>query len=261
MVAIDFQQGLDDAWSSVATFVPKLLGFLVILLVGYFVAKALQKIVAAVLERVGFDRLVERGSLKTALERSKTDASDILGVITFWTVFLIVLQLAFGVFGTNPVSDMIAGIVAYLPNLFVAVVILVIAAAVAKVVADILSATLGAVEGGTWIARGAGVAILVIGIFAALGQLQIAPAIVNGLFYAMLAVIVGSAIVAVGGGGITTMQRYWDRTAAGLESKTREVKERADPDAAARVVDLRMEEERARMQGVTTGVPPMPEDV
>jgi hypothetical protein len=139
-------------------------------------------------------------------------------------------------------------------------VILVIAAAIAKVVADILAATLGAVEGGTWIARGAGVAILVVGIFAALDQLQIAPAIVNGLFYAMLAVIVGSAIVAVGGGGIRTMQRYWERTATGLESKTREVKEQADPAAAKRVVDLRMEEERARMQGATTGTPPMPDD-
>jgi hypothetical protein len=248
MVAIDFQQGLDDAWSSIATFVPKLLGFLVILLVGYFVAKALQKLVAAILERVGFDTLVERGSLKAALARSKTDASDVLGVIVFWTVFLIVLQLAFGVFGSNPVSDMIAGLVAYLPNVFVAVVILLIAAAIAKVVADILAATLGGVEGGTWIARGAGMAILVVGVFAALNQLQIAPAIVNGLFYAMLAVIVGSAIVAVGGGGIRTMQQYWQRAASGLESKASEVKRNADPHAAKRVVDLRMEEERARMQ-------------
>jgi hypothetical protein len=248
MVAIDFQQGLDDAWSSIATFVPKLLGFLVILLVGYFIAKALQKLVSAILERVGFDRLVERGSLKAALARSKTDASDILGVIAFWTVFLIVLQLAFGVFGSNPVSDMIAGLVAYLPNVFVAVVILVIAAAIAKVVADVLVATLGGVEGGTWIARGAGVAILVVGIFAALNQLRIAPAIVNGLFYAMLAVVVGSAIVAVGGGGIRTMQQYWQRAASGLESKASEMKQNADPQAAKRVVDLRMEEERARMQ-------------
>jgi hypothetical protein len=260
VIAIDFQQGLDDAWSSVATFVPKLLGFLVILLVGYVIAKAVQKLVTALLVRVGFDRLVERGSLKEAMARSNTDASAILGVVAFWTLFLIVLQLAFGVFGSNPVSEMIAGVVAYLPNLFVAAVILVIAAAIAKVVTDILAATLGAVEGGVWIARGAGVAILVVGIFAALDQLRIAPAIVNGLFYAILAVIVGSAIVAVGGGGIKTMQRYWERSAAGLESKTQEVRQKADPQAAQRVVDLRAQEERARMQGASTGTR-SPEDV
>jgi hypothetical protein len=56
----------------------------------------------------------------------------------------------------------------------------------------------------------AGMAILVVGIFAALDQLQIAPVIVNGLFYALLAIIVGVAIVAFGGGGIQTARRYWD---------------------------------------------------
>ena len=59
------------------------------------------------------------------------------------------------------VEDLIRGIIAYLPNVIVAVIILVIAAAVAKVVTDILSATLGSVQGGTWMARGAGMAILI----------------------------------------------------------------------------------------------------
>ena len=89
-------------------------------------------------------------------------------------------------FGPNPISDLIEGIVAFLPNIFVAVVILVIASALAKVVTDLLTATLGAVSGGQWIARIAGLAILVIGVFAALNQLQVAPEIVNGLYYAHL---------------------------------------------------------------------------
>ncbi len=186
MLAIEWEQGLNDAWARIATFVPKLLGFLVILVIGYFLAKALSRIVDGLLERVGFDRWVERGSLKTALERSRFDASDIIAVIVFWAVFLIALQLAFGIFGNNPVSDLIAGMIAYLPNVLVAVIILVIAAAIAKVVTEILSATLGSVQGGVWIARVAGMAILVLGVFAALNQLKIAPEIVNGLFYAIL---------------------------------------------------------------------------
>jgi Mechanosensitive ion channel, conserved TM helix len=245
---INLQQGVEDAWSHIATFVPKLLGFLVILIVGYLIAKALAKLADALLERIGFDGWVERGTLKAAFDRSKFDPSDVVGVIVFWAVFLLALQLAFGVFGPNPVSDLIRGIIAYLPNLFVAIVILVIASALAKVVTDVLSASLGAVSGGRWIARGAGVSILVIGVFAALDQLQIAPAIVNGLFYAMLAIIVGSAIVAVGGGGIRTMQRYWERTSNRLEATGDEIKRNADPSAGARTIDLRMEEERARME-------------
>lgn len=237
MLGVDVQQGLTDAWTRIATFVPKLVGFLLILLIGYFIAKAVAKIVDGVLGRVGFDRWVERGSLKAALDASHTDASDLLSVVVFWAVFLIALQLAFGVFGANPVTDLIHGIVAFLPNVFVAVLILIIVAAVAKVVADLLTATLGAVSGGAWIARGAGFAILMIGVFAALNQLKIAPAIVNGLYYAILAIIVGSAVVAIGGGGIATMRRYWEQTSTSLEKKGRELKASADPGAARQKVD------------------------
>ncbi|MEO8291903.1 MAG: hypothetical protein ABI635_02090 [Actinomycetota bacterium] len=248
MLAIEWDQGFNDAWTRIATFVPKLVGFLVILIIGYFIAKALARIVEALLERIGFDGWVERGSLKPALERSKFDPSDIVGVIVFWTVFLIALQLAFGVFGPNPVSDLIKGIISYLPNVLVAVIILVIAAAIAKVVTDILTATLGSVQGGTWMARGAGMAILVVGIFAALNQLQIAPEIVNGLYYAILVIVAGSAIVAVGGGGIKTMQRYWERATANLERTGSQIKQNADPEAGKRAVKETMEQERARMQ-------------
>ena len=228
MLAIDFEAGLTEAWERIATFVPKLLGFFAILIIGYFVAKLFARVVDRLLERIGFDRWVERGALKTALERSKFDASDILSVVAFWAVFLIALQLAFGVFGPNPVSDLIQGIIAYLPNLFAAVVILVIVAALAKVVTDLLTATLGSVSGGDWIARGAGIAILVVGIFAALNQLEVAPEIVNGLFYALLAIVVGTAIVAFGGGGIQTARRYWERASVSVESKTSQIRQGAE---------------------------------
>jgi hypothetical protein len=253
---IDFQGGLEDAWSRIATFVPKFLGFLLILLVGYFIAKALAKIVDALLERVGFDGLVERGSLKAAFEHSKFDPSDVVGVIVFWAVFLIALQLAFGVFGPNPVSDLIQGIIAYLPNVIVAVIILVLVGALAKVVTDLLSAMLGSAQAGTWIARSAGFAILMLGIFAALDQLKIAPAIVNGLFYAILAIIVGSAIVAVGGGGIGTMRRYWERTSSKLETTAADVKENADPEAGRQAVHDRMQQERAAMSSGSQSMAP-----
>ena len=65
MLAIDIESGLTEAWERIATFIPKLLGFLVILIIGYFVAKLVAKVVDGLLERIGFDRWVERGALKT----------------------------------------------------------------------------------------------------------------------------------------------------------------------------------------------------
>src|SRR5256885_831464 len=107
MLGIDFQAGASEAWQHVATFIPKFLGFLAILVIGYFLAKVLARVVDGLLERVGFDSWVERGAVKEALARSQFDASDILAVVTFWAVFLIALQLAFGIFGPNPVSALI----------------------------------------------------------------------------------------------------------------------------------------------------------
>jgi mechanosensitive ion channel-like protein len=220
----EFKQGLGDAWANVATFLPKLVGFLIILIVGYFIAKVLARILSRVLERVGFDRAVERGGIKTALERSKYDASDILAKIVFYVGMLFVLQLAFGVFGPNPISDLIKGVIAYLPNVFVAIVIIVIGAAIAAAVKEIVEASLGGLSYGRALAFAAGTAVLVIAAFAALDQLEIAPTIVNGLFMALLAIVVGSAVVAVGGGGIRTMSRYWERAAQRLNEEGSKIK-------------------------------------
>jgi hypothetical protein len=94
----------------------------------------------------------------------------------------------------------------------------------AKALTDILEPMLGAVRGGTIIARGAGIAILVVGVFAALDQLQVAPAIVTGLFYALLIMVVGSTVVAFGVGGIPIARRYLERWSVSAEATARDVK-------------------------------------
>ncbi len=156
VAAIDFNRGIEDAWTRVTTFVPKFLGFLVVLLVGYFIAKAIGKIFDQVLERVGFDRAVERGGIKRALANSQYDASSLVSKVVFYALFLLVLQLAFGIFGPNPVSDLIAGVVAYLPKVVAAVVIVVVAAAVAAAVKEIIQSALGGLSYGNpwpWVRR------------------------------------------------------------------------------------------------------------
>jgi hypothetical protein len=241
-----FRQGLGDAWATVATFVPKLVAFALILLIGYFIAKAIAKIIDRVLERVGFDNMVERGGVGRALERSRYDASDILGKLAFYVLFLFVLQLAFGVFGPNPVSDLIRGVVAYLPNVFVAIIIIVVGAAIAAAVKEILEAALGGLSYGRAMAMVASGAILVLAVFAALDQLEIAPSIVQGLYFAILAIVVGSSVVAIGGGGIRTMSRYWERAAdrAELESGKLRHEARGSSDRIAQ----RTAERKADMQ-------------
>jgi hypothetical protein len=236
-IAVDFQGGVSSAWSNVITFVPKLAAALLIILVGYLIAKVTAGILNKVLERVGFDRAVERGGIKQALARSKYDPSDIIAKLAFWLIFLVTLQIAFGVFGPNPISDLLQGLIAYLPNVLVAIVIVVVAAAIAKAVTDLLTSLLSSVSGGPVMAKGAGIAVLVFGTFAALDQLQIAPRIVTGLWYAILAIVVGSAVVAVGGGGIRTMQRYWERATTKVEQRGPELTQQAQQSSQASAFD------------------------
>ncbi len=227
ILAIEFAGGIEDAWSSIASFVPKLLGFLVILVIGYIIAKVISKIANKALDKVGLDQAVERGGVKKVMARTEWDPSDIVGKIIFYALMLIVLQLAFGVFGTNPVSDLIEGIIAYLPKVFAAIIILIVAAAVAAVVKEVIEASLGGLSYGKGLAAGASTAIIIVGIFAALDQLNIAPQIVTGLFYAMLAIVVGVAVIAVGGGGIKAMQGRWENVMATYdEEKPRVAEER-----------------------------------
>jgi hypothetical protein len=227
MYAVEWSQGIEDAWGNIAEFVPKLLAFLLILIIGWIIAKALGKAFDAVLERVGFDDAVERGGIKSALAKSKYDASDIVGKIVYYALFLLVLQAAFGVFGDNPISDMINSVIAYLPKVFVAIVIVVVAAAVAAAVKDLVQNALSGLSYGRMLATVASTLIIVIGVFAALDQLEIAPAIVTGLFYAMLAIVVGSAVIAIGGAGVTEMRPYVRRALEKADSEASNLKQEA----------------------------------
>ncbi|CAN5616912.1 hypothetical protein BH24ACT13_BH24ACT13_13440 [soil metagenome] len=208
--AIDFGSGIEDAFSRVAAFVPKLIVFLIILIIGYFVAKILAKVVSKVLDRVGFNKAVERGGIGKALESSKLDASDILAKLVFYAIMLFVLSTAFGVFGENPISGYLRSVIAYLPLVFIAIIIVVIASAIAAAVKALIQNSLGGLSYGKILANVVSGLILAFGVIAALNQLNIATNVVNAVLYAALAAIVGIVVVAVGGGGIQPMRERWE---------------------------------------------------
>jgi hypothetical protein len=246
-----FQNGLGEAWASIATFIPQFVAFILILVIGLFIAKAVAKALSKVLERVGFDRMVERGGVKRALDRSEYDASDLLAKVVYYVVALFVLQLAFGIFGPNPISELLTGVIGYLPRIFVAILIVVIGSAIAAAAKDLIEAALGGVSSGKTLANVAAGAILVIAGFAALNQLQIAPEIVNGLFYALLAIVVGASVVAFGGGGIPVARRYVERWAQRADEEQEKLS--AASEGAEDRVEARAKQRRAQAQGELDG--------
>jgi Mechanosensitive ion channel, conserved TM helix len=200
-----------DALRSVLLFLPKALGFVAILVVGWIVARVFRSVVDKVLARVGFDRAVERGGIRAALARSRYDASDLVARLVYYAVLLFTLQLAFGIWGPNPVSDLLKGVVAWLPKAFVAIVIVVVAAAVASAVRDIVRNALGGLSYGRLLAAVAAWFIVGLGIIAALNQIGVATTVTMPVLIAVLATIAGILVVGVGGGLVRPMQARWDR--------------------------------------------------
>jgi Conserved TM helix len=222
--AVDFEQGVSDAWSTIATFIPKLLFFLVVLVVGYLIAKVAAKATNGILERVGFDNAVERGGIKQALAKSQYDASDIVAKLVKYAIVLFTLVIAFNVFGPNPISDLLQDVIAFLPKIIVAIVIIVVAAAIAKAVKDLLSNMLGGLSYGNTIATIASVFILFLGIVAALNQVGVATTVTTPVLITILATIGGVIVVGAGGGLIRPMQSRWENWLNTAERETQNVK-------------------------------------
>ena len=216
-----------DLWRSVASFVPKLVAFLLILLIGYFVAKAIGKAIGKILERIGFDRAVERGGVKKALAKSAYDASDIVGKLIYYALLLFVLQLAFGVFGPNPISDLLTGVIAFLPKAIVAIIIIVVASAIAAAVRELITTALGGLSYGKTLATIAAVFILGLGIIAALNQVGIATTVTTPILIAVLATIGGILVVGVGGGLVKPMQHRWESYLTSAENEAPKLRRQA----------------------------------
>ena len=230
------KDSLTAGLTSVITFVPKLLAFLVILIIGIYIAKLISKAVSKLLTRVGFDKLVERGGVKKALEKSQFDASDVIAKILYYALVLFVLQLAFGVFGPNPISDLITRVIAFLPALVVAIIIVIVAAAIAAAVKTLIEGTLGGLSYGKTLANAASIFILFLGIVAALNQIGVATTVTTPILITVLAIVAGTIIVGAGGGLIKPMQQRWEGYLSKAEEEAPKLKEHAQNSPGAKEI-------------------------
>jgi hypothetical protein len=250
MSGTDLSDALSDMWRSVLLFVPTALAFLAILLIGYVLARLVRTVVAKTLRRIGFDRAVERGAIGRALG-GRAEPSGLCAKIAFYAVLLFALQLAFGIWGPNAVSDLLTALIGWLPRAFVAIIIIVVAAGIGGAVRDLIGSALGGLAYGRLLAQAAYWLIVALGVIAALDQVQIATAVTQPLLIAVLATVAGVLIVGVGGGLVRPMQGRWEvwLDRAGAESTAIREHARNYADERARVAAERKaaEEEAARM--------------
>jgi small-conductance mechanosensitive channel len=192
-------QPLQDALSTFFSYIPQLIGALIILIIGYIVAKVLQAVVGRVLRGIGFDGWMERGGIKQFFDRAETDQTPatILGTLVFWFVFIIALTMAADALGIPQVSEVLAQLIAYIPSIIAAILILILAALLANFLAGIVRGATGS----DLLSSVARYAIIVYAVFAALTQLGIAVQLTASTFLILLGAVALAAAIAFGLGG------------------------------------------------------------
>jgi hypothetical protein len=188
--------------------IPKILGFAVIVIVGWVLASLVERGVAAILRAVRFNDLAARSGLADFVNKmgTGTDSSGMIGLVVKWFIRLIALVVAFDALGLPAVSDVLRQLLLWLPNVVVALVVLVIGGLAARALSNLVRGA--AAEGGLgnpdFLAKLASVMVWAFAIVVAVNQIGIATTLVNTLFMAFVGALALGAGLSFGLGGKDT---------------------------------------------------------
>ncbi|HEY9289461.1 MAG TPA: hypothetical protein VIT43_15710 [Candidatus Dormibacteraeota bacterium] len=228
------------------SFIPKLIGALLLLLIGWWIAKALAGLVVRLLERLGFGTAVMRtgmfgwlGSSDGATAAGGATAAArpsrpvwLIGEIVKWFVFLIFVELAVEALGLAQVADLLHRVILWLPNLVVALLVLFLGALLAQFVGRLVrgTATSGNVGNAGFLGRLVEYGIIALAAVVALNQLGIATVFVDILFAGVVGALALAAGLAFGLGGRNVASRMWRQTYDSTQATVTSTAPRALPE-------------------------------
>src|SRR3989338_3955226 len=127
-VDLNIMQPVQALVNQLMAFVPMLLGALLILLIGWLIAKAIEGIVVKVLKTIALDKLADQIQFSSVLAKGgiKNKLSELIGVIIYWLVMLAVVMVAFNALQLTLAAKLFQSIVVFLPNVIAAVFILIV---------------------------------------------------------------------------------------------------------------------------------------
>jgi len=121
----------------------KLIAFLLIIVIGWFISSLVAKAVSAVLRKLKIDQLFDRMGLANLTRKmgSQSDSAQIIAEVVKWLIRVVVLVVAFAALGIPAFSVLLTQLLLWLPNLAVAIVVLIVGGLVANAVAQIVRST------------------------------------------------------------------------------------------------------------------------
>jgi hypothetical protein len=196
---------LQSFWAGFLNFMPHLIGAIIVLLIGWFIADWIGKLVTEILKKLKFDKIFERTQWQDALEKAdfKVSVSYFIGELTQWTLMIVFLLASVEILGSYQLTIFLNKIVNWLPNLIVAVSIFVVTVIIAEFAKKIIQALVekAGVSHSQFVGSIVQASIWVFSIFAILIQLGIAKELIQILFTGIVALVVISSSIAFGLGG------------------------------------------------------------
>ncbi|MBL7138326.1 MAG: hypothetical protein ISS17_06100 [Bacteroidales bacterium] len=181
-----FLESSQQLLNEIATTIPQILGAVLILLIGWLIARVVKKLFIKLLLLVRFNFLTEKSGIEKFLKEGgvKLNASEILGALIYWIIMLIVIMATLNSLNLASASLLFNEILLYIPNIIVAIVILIIGIYLARMVSQILLTSLKNMKDktATFISQLAFYAIIVLTVFVTISQLNIAQNIINSAF-------------------------------------------------------------------------------
>jgi hypothetical protein len=204
------------ALTTLVALLPALIGAILILVVGWILAGFVARLVTGLLERVGFERAASRTGMTDFIARTGAKdprASSVIGQLVKWFIRLIFLEAAATAVHLTAVTDIINRIILFIPNLIVAVLVVMIGALIARFVSDLVRGSASEMGFGNpnLLASISNVAVLAFAVIVAVNQVGIATTIVNTLFMAIVFALALAVGLAFGLGGRDTAAQMWRR--------------------------------------------------
>jgi len=196
---------LQTLWSGFISFLPNLLGAIIVFVIGWIVASLLGRLVAQVVRVLRIDQILEKMGFKKSMERAnlKLDSGKFLGELVKWFFIIVFLMAATDIKIASSVTEFLKMVLFYIPQLIVAVLILLTAVLVANFLQRLVKASVEAagLRSADFLATVTKWAILIFAFLAALLQLGIVPSLIQTLFTGFVAALVVSLGLAFGLGG------------------------------------------------------------
>lgn len=207
--------------------IPTVLGAVLILVIGWVVAGILAAIAVKFFRLVHIDTLSDRIKVNDFLSRSgaRMTMSDLLGEVIKWVVRLIFIEMAAEQLGLTQVTAIITGILAFIPNVLVAMLILGLGAFFGQILAGIVkgAASEAGMNNSALLAKLASGAVMAFAIIAAVNQLGIAPIVVNTLYIGLVAAISLALGLSFGLGGRDTAARLTEQWVGQAEKSSQKL--------------------------------------